>query len=160
MPASLHFGLSVISHWYWGWHYETVKLSLEHAWQQIYLLLSSGYEANWWSLSCSIKNSWCKFSCHYFNADLALPVYHIALLLYIHKTMSYYSTWFIGVRRLDGWAVQKKCDRSFFSCVINWRSRERFEAVIFCVNGLVGNQLKSNCFHFEREPCNTGSEVS
>jgi len=43
---------------------------------------------------------------------------------------------------------------------LNLRSRERFEAVIFCVNALVGNQSKSNLFHFEREPCNTSSEVS
>ena len=143
MPASLHFGLSVISRWYWGWHYKTVKLSLEHAWQQIYLPLISGYEADWWSLSCSIKNSWSKFSCHYyFNADLALPVPNFPAAVYPqnHELLQYLVHWWL--RRLDGWIVQKKINVTevFSPVLLILRSRERFEAVIFCVNAPATNQ--------------------
>ena len=92
-----------------------------------------------------------------------LSLSQISLLLYIHKTMGYYSTWFIG--DWEGLMVElcrkKLMWQKFFSPVLLiLRSRERFEAVIFCVNASVGNQSKSNLFHFERDPCNTGSEGS
>lgn len=53
---------------------------------------------------------------------------------------------------------RKNVTEVFSPVLLILRSRERFEAVIFCVNASVGNQSKSNLFHFERDPCNTGSE--
>ena len=38
--------------------------------------------------------------------------------------------------------------QTFSPVLLILRSRERFEAVIFCVDALGGNQSKSNLFHF------------